>query len=441
MKVSNWGNFPTTEAEVRSFTQVEDARQQAAAWTGYIPRGLGRCYGDSALAPRILSTLQHNRFLDFDAENGVLTCQAGTSYAEILPVIVPKGWFMPVTPGTKFVTIGGAIAADVHGKNHHSEGSFSRHVRRFRLLCANGALLECSRTENADVFEATCGGQGLTGIILDATFSLKKIASSYIMEESTKLPNVEALFQTFERAMGFTYSVAWVDCLAKGKSLGKSLLLNGEHATLADLAGHRAAADPLAVPNKKKLSVPFMLPSFTLNPLTVKVFNTLFYAKAKGGTHRHITDYETYFYPLDGIHHWNRVYGKKGFAQYQFVIPPEKGFEGMVKVLELISAARMPSFLTVLKYFGPQHGMLSFPMEGYQLALDFPVTDRLFPFLNRLDEVVMQYGGRLYLTKDSRMSAEMFAAGYPRLDEFRAIKRRLDPEGRIGSLQSARTGI
>jgi decaprenylphospho-beta-D-ribofuranose 2-oxidase len=441
MKVSNWGNFPTTEAEVRSFGTVDEARKQTADWAGFIPRGLGRCYGDSSLAPHILSTLSHNRFLDFDAEAGLLTCQSGCSYAEILPVIVPKGWFMPVTPGTKFVTMGGAIAADVHGKNHHSDGSISQHVLRFSLLTPAGELLECSRTQNADVFEATCGGMGLTGLIIDTTIRLKRIETSYIAEESSKIANLDGLFQTFERALGFTYSVAWVDCLAKGKSLGKSLLLNGEHATAADLVGHKAAAHPLALPSKKKLSVPFMLPSFTLNPLSVKAFNLLLYAKAKGGTHRHITDYETYFYPLDGILHWNRVYGKRGFAQYQFVIPPDKGYEGMVKVLEMISAARMPSFLTVLKYFGPQQGMLSFPMEGYQLALDFPITDRLFPFFDKLDDVVRSYGGRLYLTKDSRMSAEMLAAGYPRLDEFRAIKQRLDPQGRLGSLQSARTGI
>lgn len=441
MKVSNWGNFPTTEAEVRSFASVEEARRQTADWAGYIPRGLGRCYGDSALAPHILSTLSHNRFLDFDAEQGILTCQAGCSYADILPVIVPKGWFMPVTPGTKFVTIGGAIAADVHGKNHHSDGSFSQHLLRFTLLTAMGEVLTCSRTENADVFEATCGGQGLTGLVLEATFRLKRIETSYIAEESTKVRNLDGLFQTFEHAMGFTYSVAWVDCLAKGKSLGKSILLNGEHATLDDLKGHKYAKNPLALPSKKKLSVPFFLPSFTLNPLTIKAFNLLFYAKAHGGTHHHITDYETYFYPLDSILHWNRVYGKRGFAQYQFVIPPDKGYEGMVKVLEMISAARMPSFLTVLKYFGPQQGMLSFPMEGYQLALDFPITDKLFAFFDRLDEVVMSYGGRLYLTKDSRMSAAMLSAGYPRLDEFRAIKTRLDPQGRLSSLQSARTGI
>jgi decaprenylphospho-beta-D-ribofuranose 2-oxidase len=357
-------------------------------------------------------------------------------------VIVPAGWFLPVTPGTKFVTLGGAIAADVHGKNHHSEGSFSTHLDSLRLMAPDGQVYDCSRTENPEIFWATCGGMGLTGVILEGTFRLKRIETAYIVEESTKTKNVDELYKLFENSMHFTYSVAWIDCLAKGKSLGKGVLFNGEHAKIGDLTTEKQRNSPLVRPKKLKLEVPFNLPSFTINPLTVKAFNTLFYAKAKGGQHRHIVDYDTYFYPLDGIHHWNRVYGKKGFAQYQFAIPPHRSFDGMVKILEVISQNKMPSFVSVLKYFGKSEtGPLSFPLEGYMLALDFPITDKLFGLLDRLDEIVIDCGGRIYLTKDSRMKPEVLQKGYPRLQEFLKIKQQLDGGRVMQSLQSKRLGI
>ena len=442
MKVSNWGNFPSTEATVRSFATPEEAKQNMKTTAEFIPRGLGRCYGDSSLNTNILSTLKFNRFLDFDREDGRLHCQSGLSLAEILEVIVPAGWFLPVTPGTKFVTLGGAIAADVHGKNHHGEGSFSHHVQFLRLLAPDGQIYNCSRTENADIFWATCGGMGLTGVILDAQFQLKKVETAYIYEESTKAKNVDELYKLFEGSAHFTYSVAWIDCLAKGNSLGKGILLNGEHAKLGDLKTEQQMKSPLVLPKKKKLIVPFKLPSFTINPLTVKAFNTLYYAKAKSGQHQHVIDYDTYFYPLDGILHWNRVYGKKGFAQYQFASPPKTSYDGMVKILEAISAAKMPSFVSVLKTFGPgETGMIGFPMEGYMLALDFPITNRLFPFLDKLDDIVLDCGGRLYLTKDSRMKPEMMTKGYPRLPEFLAVKSKLDGGKVMQSLQSKRVGI
>ncbi len=442
MKVSNWGMYPSTEAEVRSFATTDEATQLMQEWKELIPRGLGRCYGDSSLSSHILSTLKFNRFLDFDREQGILRCQAGLSFKEILDVIVPAGWFLPVTPGTKFVTLGGAIAADVHGKNHHGEGSFSTHLDTLRLLAPGGHVYDCSRTENPEIFWATCGGMGLTGVILEGTFRLKKIETAYIVEESTKTKSVDELYKLFEGSMHFTYSVAWIDCLAKGKNLGKGILLNGEHAKLGELNKDAQRAAPLKLPKKLKLSVPFKLPSFTINPLTVKAFNTLFYAKAKSGQHQHVVDYETYFYPLDGIHSWNRVYGRKGFAQYQFALPPERSFDGMVKILEEIAAARMPSFVSVLKYFGKSEtGPLSFPLEGYMLALDFPITDRLFPFLDRLDDIVSDCGGRIYLTKDSRMKPEMLQKGYPRLAEFLKIKQQLDGGKVMQSMQSKRLGI
>ena len=441
MKVSNWGNFPSTEAEVRSFASIQEAMQATKEWEHFIPRGLGRCYGDSALSSHILSTLKFNRFLDFDQENGILHCQAGLSFKDILDVIVPAGWFLPVTPGTKFITLGGAIAADVHGKNHHSEGSFSRHLISLTLLAPSGETYFCSREENAEIFWATCGGMGLTGIILEGTFRLKPIETVYIVEEATKTKNVEQLYRLFEESKDVTYSVAWIDCLAKGNKLGKGILLNGEHATKADLIKAKHQKAPLILPPKRKLSIPINLPSFTINPLTVKAFNMLFYAKAKKGPHKHIIDYDTYFYPLDGLHHWNRVYGKKGFVQYQFAIPPENGYDGMVKILNEISKNRLPSFLTVLKSFGDgEEGMLSFPMKGYTLALDFPINARLFGILDHLDKIVQDLGGRIYLTKDSRMKPEMMQSGYPQLAEFLRIKKDLDRGGGNGKSAIIKVG-
>ncbi len=434
--------YPSTEAEVRSFATADEAAQSLNDWQELIPRGLGRCYGDSSLSSHILSTLKFNRFLHFDREQGVLRCQSGLSFDEILKVIVPAGWFLPVTPGTKFVTLGGAIAADVHGKNHHSEGSFSTHLQTLTLLAPGGRVYVCSRTEHPEIFWATIGGMGLTGVILEGTFKLKKIETAYIVEESTKTKNVDELYRLFEQSMHFTYSVAWIDCLAKGKNLGKGILLNGEHAKVADLTKDAQRNAPLTLPKKLKLSVPFKLPSFTINRLTVKAFNTAFYAKAKSGLHQHVVDYDKYFYPLDGIVGWNRVYGKKGFAQYQFALPPERSYDGMVKILEEISKAGMPSFVSVLKYFGKSEtGPLSFPMEGYMLALDFPITDRLFGFLDRLDAIVVDCGGRIYLTKDSRMKPEILQKGYPRLPEFLKIKAELDGGRVMQSLQSKRLGI
>lgn len=441
MKVTNWGLYPSADAEVRSFTTPRQALAETANWPDFIPRGLGRCYGDSALSEHILDTTKYNRFLEFNGDTGRIKCQAGTSFKEIIDFALPKGWFLPVTPGTKYITVGGAIAADVHGKNHHSEGSFSKHLHELTLLAPDGTAYVCSRSENAEVFWATVGGMGLTGIILDATFTMKSVETAYIVEEAIRTRNIEELFPMFEKSLGYTYSVAWIDCLAKGNNLGRGILLNGEHATKDDLQTQAQKGNPLQVMGEGKLTLPDLFPSFTINPLTTRAFNHVFYSKGNRDHFSHLTNYDAYFYPLDGILHWNRVYGKKGFAQYQFVIPPDNAYDGLVRILEKISHEQMPSFLTVLKYFGEQEGMMSFPMEGYTLALDFPVTDRMFTFLDELDEIVLGLGGRLYLTKDSRMKPEVFRAGYPELDKFLEIKRRLDPQNELQSMQSKRLGI
>lgn len=441
MKISNWGNYPVIEAKEvapRDEGAVFDAIKGKKAWIG---RGMGRCYGDSSLAETTVSSLKMNHFLAFDNQTGILTCEAGVTYEDLLNTFVPKGWFPPVTPGTKFVSIGGAVASDVHGKNHHVEGSFSHHTLSFQLMLASGEIMTCSREENEPIFWATFGGMGLTGIILQVTFQLKKIETSYIKVTSIKAKNLSEILNLLTQFEHTTYSVAWIDCVKSGDSMGRSLLMKGEHATLEDIKNTRFATKPLAIPQKFKLTVPFYLPSFTLNKLTVGLFNFGIYNTQLSKEVNHIQDYDSFFYPLDVIHHWNRIYGKRGFTQYQFVIPKEAGYEAMKKILEMVVKAGMASFLAVLKTFGKQDGLLSFPMEGYTLTLDFPIMPTLFSILDTLDEVVSSYGGRIYLTKDVRVSPEMFAKMYPKLPEFQAILDKIDTGHAIQSLQSKRLKI
>jgi decaprenylphospho-beta-D-ribofuranose 2-oxidase len=436
MKVTNWGKYPVIEKPEISYH--EGLALNGSHW---IARGMGRCYGDSSLGEKMLSSLKLNRMLGFDAEKGILTCEAGVTYEDILEVFVPQGWFPAVTPGTKFVTMGGALASDVHGKNHHKEGSFSDHVLSFELMIANGDIIRCSRTENAEIFFATAGGMGLTGMILRLTIQLKKIETSAIKMESIKARNLSEILSMFDEFEAVTYSMAWIDCLAPGRKQGRSVLLKGEHATLDEVQGSKWQKSPLQLPDKLKLTVPFDFPSFVLNPWSTRAFNFVYYNKQMKKEAHLIGDYDSFFYPLDSIHHWNRIYGKRGFTQYQLVIPKEAGKEGITEVLNLIQKRGMASFLAVLKLLGDSHGLISFPMEGYTLTLDFPLSKDLFPFLDELDRVVVNYGGRLYLTKDVRMSADMLKKTYPGLEEFKSVIQRLDPEGKVRSLQSERLSI
>ena len=406
----------------------------------WIARGMGRSYGDASLGEKMLSSLKMNRFLAFDENKGILVCEAGVTFEDILETFVPMGWFPYVTPGTKFVSMGGALAADVHGKNHHKEGSFSRYVLSFMLMTAQGEIMNCSRQENADVFWATCGGMGLTGMILQLTMQLKKIESSVIKMHSIKARNLDHILDMFDEFDSVTYSMAWIDCLARGSKSGRSILLKGEHATVEEVQRTKWRNDPLKLPIKPKLTVPFDFPSFVLNSFTTRIFNFLIYARQVRKEVRLMGDYDGFFYPLDMIHHWNRIYGKRGFTQYQLVIPKEAGREGIGEVLRLTQKKGLASFLAVLKALGNSEGPISFPIEGYTLTLDFPISKNLFPFLDELDKVIVDYGGRLYLAKDVRMSPEMLAKTYPRLDEFKAIIKRLDPEGKIRSYQSERFG-
>ncbi len=438
--LAGWGRYPREECAVfrpekrRNVAEILLSGQEAH----YIARGCGRSYGDTAIngGGGVVSFLRLNRMLAFDDETGVLECEAGVSLGEIIDAFLPRGWFLPVTPGTKFVTMGGAVANDVHGKNHHRDGTFSAHVLDFTLLTPKGDLLTCSPESNKDLFWATVGGIGLTGMILTARIRLQPVQSAYIKVDYRRLRNIdEALAVIRETDEQYQYSVAWVDCLSRGNSLGRSVLMLGEHATPDQLpAGH---TDPFGASPRKKPGVPFNFPGFILNPLSIRAFNGLFYAIHPSSDGK-IIDYDTYFYPLDAIHNWNRIYGAGGFTQYQATFPND-GAHGLIALLERLSAASCASFLAVLKRLGPQGpGLLSYPFEGYTLTLDIPIREGLLAFLADCDRLVLEHGGRLYLAKDMCTNPDVFAAMYPRLSEFRDVRRQVDPEGRLSSRMARR---
>ena len=396
----------------------------------FIPYGNGRSYGDSALNENILYCKTYNNFLDFDVQNGILTCQAGVLLSEILDSVIKRGWFLKVTPGTKLITLGGAIASDVHGKNHHTQGCFSECVEEFTIMLVDGEIKSCKKGD--ELFHATCGGMGLTGVILTAKISLKKINSAFINQTTIKTKNLAETFEAFENYKDIPYSVAWIDCLAKNEEIGKCLLMVGDFADDGNLE----------YKSKKKLSIPFNFPSFALNSLSVKAFNWLYYAKAKDGISKQRVSINTFFYPLDAIENWNRIYGSGGFTQYQFILPKEQSFEGLKEILTKISDSGKGSFLAVLKLYSKENeNYLSFPLEGYSLALDFKIEAGLFELLNTLDEVVLRHGGRIYLTKDVRVSKETFEKGYPKIEQFRDFRSKNYMDKKLNSLQSKRVKI
>ena len=432
MNLLSWGNYPKTKGRIFSFDKLSTLKHIINEYDGLIAYGHGRSYGDSALSENIIKVRPHNYFLNFDESNGFLHIQAGVLLSEILEIFTPRGWFLKITPGTKLITVGGAIASDIHGKNHHIEGCFSECVNTFRLMLPDGEIVKCSKQDNPELFNATCGGMGLTGVIIDATISLKKINSKYINQITIKTRNLKETFEAFEKYKDKPYSVAWVDCLARGNQLGKSLLMAGDFSN----------DGKLDYQTKKKLNIPFHFPSFILNTLTVKAFNFIYYRKSVGKISKKKVDLDTFFYPLDAISNWNRIYGKNGFTQYQFILPKKNSLAGLEEILKLISNSGKGSFLAVLKLFGEANdNYLSFPMEGYSLSLDFKIENGLFELLEELDEIVLKYGGRIYLAKDVRVKKEVFEKGYPHIEKFRILRKKYKMNEKFNSLQSRRIEI
>lgn len=441
-RLAGWGRYPVAESAlvtVRSELELADATRKTA---GVISRGLGRSYGDAAIgAATSLSTLQLNRFRAFDAATGLLTVEGGVSLAEIISALMPSGFFPAVVPGTRFVTVGGAIASDVHGKNHHRHGGFGDHVTEIKLATAAGDVLTLGADQNKDLFLATIGGMGLTGSILEATFRLRPIENGWIRQRTIVAENLAATIAAIEENDQSTYSVAWIDCLAKGSHLGRSLVYLGEHVAGDELgANHKSNRTPAIA--QSRLGVPFDFPSFALNHWSVDVFNELYFRMgARKAGKPFLIKADPYFFPLDTIGNWNRIYGRRGFVQHQSVIPLKTAESVISELLDRISRRGDASFLAVLKKLGASNGLLSFPMPGYTLALDFPVSSGLFEFLDELDKIVIAAGGRLYLAKDSRQSRETFEASYPNAEKFRDIRRTVDPERRLQSFMARRLGL
>lgn len=431
--LSGWGlTSPSAAlvAEVRSSDLVDHLKESTGR--GIIARGLGRSYGDAAqnAGGVVLRLGGSPGEAVVDAERGVVTVGSGVSLDDLMRILVPRGWFVPVTPGTRFVTVGGAIASDIHGKNHHVEGSFGNHIVRMSVMVASGDVIECSPEERPDLFWATVGGMGLTGIVLDATFRLIPIETSRCIVDTIRCRDFDELIG--EMAIGdddVRYSVSWIDLLSTGRKFGRGVLWRGDHARVSDLSP-RDAVKPLEYSPRRVVSVPPIVPGPGLvNSMTSRIFNELWLRKEPVRRRGSIKSIPSYFHPLDSITSWNRLYGRAGFVQYQFVVP--FGTEDRLRsIVELIVGSRLASPLVVLKRFGSSNpAPLSFPMPGWTLTVDMPAAaDGLAELMHILDDAVLEVGGRHYLAKDASTNAEVIRRGYPRLDEWRRIRNHWDPD-------------
>ncbi len=446
--LTGWGRTaPTVSTLVRATADelASGGLDAVVDGRGAIARGLGRCYGDSAQngGGAVIELQPGSDPIRVDTENGIAHVDAGVSLDTLLREIVPKGWFVPVTPGTRFVTVGGAVASDIHGKNHHVDGSFGAHVVRLGMLMADGSRRDVTPATDPDLWWATIGGMGLTGMITDASFSLIPIETRYCVVDTERVPNLDVLIDKMEASDHLhRYSVAWIDLVATGQHLGRSVLTMGDHATLDDLAEFKpkAAANPLDFGPPVLPDVPVGVPN-VLNRLAVRAFNEMWYRKTPK-QHRGTESLTGFFHPLDMVGQWTRLYGRHGFLQYQFVVPFE-AVDTMRTIVTKIAGEGHASFLAVLKRMGASSGgMLSFPSRGWTLTLDLPAgVDGLDPLLTELDDLVLGVGGRHYLAKDAFATPDVVARGYPRLDEWKAIRCRVDPDGVWASDQARRLDL
>lgn len=430
MYLSNWGNYPKAKAKSTKLESPEQAQTMLLNTPApLIARGNGRCYGDSALQTEMLSTLSYRQLEDFDLEQGIVQVQAGMLLDDLLQTIVPKGWFLGVIPGTKMITVGGAMASNVHGKNHHLAGAFGDYVLSFDLLNEAGQIQTCSRESNSDQFNATIGGLGTSGIILRARIQLVPIETSYYHQHSLKANSLSEILNLFEQNQASPYLVAWLDGLVSKERLGAGMLLVGDSCSVRDLPIN-FQDDALQVHNPPRVRIPRIPINWLMNPLSLWLNNALYKWKNRSG--RRIVHYSQFFFPLDSLANWNNLYGPSGFLQYQFVVGFAEAEQCLHGVLKTIRESGQLPYLMVLKRMGPssKHGAATdFPMPGYSLAIDFKNNERTRTLLHTLDGIVIKHQGRIYLTKDARLPAKAFALMYPE-----ATKK----PGKFRSLQSER---
>ena len=437
--LTGWRNYPQCDSILASPSTLEELKILAKE-KGIIARGNARSYGDSSISKRITIEMKNfNKIINFNKETGEITAEAGVILSELIYKYLPIGFFPYVTPGTKYVSLGGMIASNVHGKNHHIEGSLSDYVIWVDIIQSDGSILRCSKTDNSELFNWTLGGMGLTGIIFRACIKFKKVKSSWITSNKVVTKNLEDTIDVMENNLDATYSVAWIDCISKGSSQGRSVVFLGEHSTKNDI--DLSKRDLFDVKETKKITIPFCLPSFFMSYYLLKVFNFLYYNINKYSKKMSIQSWDKYFYPLDNLKDWNKLYGKNGFYQFQCVIPIKESKKALEEILTTINASNLGSFLAVLKKFGQDNSNISFPLEGYTLALDFPRSKRVEHLLNELDKLVIKYNGRFYLTKDSRLLPSSFLMSDARVEKFKKFRNENQLKSHFESYQSDRLNI
>jgi decaprenylphospho-beta-D-ribofuranose 2-oxidase len=441
--LSGWGRTPSSRALVAEPSSLDEltAAIAAAPARGVVARGLGRAYGDAAqnAGGLVVDMTALDGITAVDVERGSVTVEAGVSLDRLASALLPFGWFLPVTPGTAHVTVGGAIASDVHGKNHHRDGSFCEHVERLTLLTPGGERRELHPED--ELFWATAGGMGLTGVVVRATVRLLRVETARVREDVERCADLDdVMARMAAHDDDYRYSVAWIDCLARGRRLGRSVLLRGDHATRDELPA-KLRSRALERVRGPRLAAPPWVPSGLLRRETVAAFNEAYFRRAPREERGRLVALDPYFYPLDAVRGWNRMYGDRGMLQYQLAVPFGRE-DALREALERLSGARVASFLAVLKRFGRQRGLISFPQPGWTLALDVPAGDpKLGPLLDGLDELVAGAGGRVYLSKDSRLRPELLAAMYPQLERWRELRAAADPGGVMRSDLGRRLGL